>query len=184
MSVPVPKFVKGQKVWDSWPVSRNKALQCPDCFGAHKWKAISPAGQEYEMNCPRCASSYHSYGQISLTYSEYVAASRMLTIGSIRIDTESDHPVSYMCVETGVGSGTIHYEEHLFATEAEALAHSANRAIEQNQANPHQVERFKGILKVSDYQLSNALMESALELQAKAQRAMAQVPKRRKARAN
>jgi hypothetical protein len=45
----------------------------------------------------------------------------------VRIDTaqkqdEDYHPVSYMCLETGVGSGAVYYEHRMFDTEEAALA--------------------------------------------------------------
>jgi enhancing lycopene biosynthesis protein 2 len=45
-----------------------------------------------------------------------------LTIGSVRIDTNHESPIEYMCVETGVGSGSVWDERQLYASREEAEA--------------------------------------------------------------
>jgi hypothetical protein len=43
------------------------------------------------------------------------------TIGSVQIDSaDQERPVRYMCVETGVGTGTVYDEKNLFKTHPEA----------------------------------------------------------------
>jgi hypothetical protein len=55
-----------------------------------------------------------------------------LTIGQVTVvDPKPDHhthAVTYMCNETGVGSGQNYYESSLYATEAEAMAEATNEA--------------------------------------------------------
>ncbi len=71
----------------------------------------------------------------SLARQRAVASARTLTIGSVRIDTAArdySEPVEYMCVETGIGSGSVYRESHLFETESAALvAAEAENRIEQ-----------------------------------------------------
>ena len=54
------------------------------------------------------------------------AGVRVLTIGSVQINTHRSYPeaelVNYMCHETGIGSGNVYRESELFADEAHAKA--------------------------------------------------------------
>ena len=79
-----------------------------------------------------------------------------LTVGSIQIDTASrnGHPVSYMCRETGVGSGQIYYENMLHPTEEEARSKAqaevaAKEAVRA--ATPERLEKVRfGSLQLKD----------------------------------
>ena len=104
-----PKYEIGDKVWRAYTTVEHFQHDCPDCLGEKEWKAESPAGTKYTFPCPRCSSMYQSNSALSLKYRKFVPSTQLLTIGSVRLDTaDKDHPVSYMCVETGVGSGSIH----------------------------------------------------------------------------
>ena len=43
-----------------------------------------------------------------------------MTVGSVQIDTASDKPTRYMCLETGIGSGALYEEDRLHLTLEEA----------------------------------------------------------------
>ncbi len=136
--------------------------KCPDCFDSRKWAATSPAGVSYEFSCPRCSVSYHGNDELRLDYAQFTESVMKLTIGSVRIDTnDQEHPVSYMCRETGVGSGSVYYEGDLFPTHDEAMAASAVRAAEQNRTTPWVVKQYNKRLSLSDYQLQNAIAKHA-----------------------
>jgi len=111
------RFKIGQTVWTAEAVDKAVYVECPDCKGSQKWIATSPVGENFEFPCPRCTR--HDVWKLANHTS--VATTRKLTIGSVRIDTaDRDSPVSYMCHETGVGSGTVWRETRLAATEEEA----------------------------------------------------------------
>lgn len=159
------KFSVGDKVFRSGTWTVQKQHPCPDCKGVKKWEATSPAGGKYEMNCPRCSERFLSDDALNLKYSEFAPSVEELTIGSVRVDTNDDeNPVSYMCRETGVGSGTVHYERDLFHTKDEAKAAAESKAKAQNLTTSWVVKQYDKTLSLSDYQLSNATIKSAKDI--------------------
>lgn len=83
------------------PISgtEGRNAECPDCYGR------GSKGVDYPV--PERAEA--------------------LTIGQVQVLTRGKtdravKEVTYMCKETGVGSGTVHREENLFLTAEEALA--------------------------------------------------------------
>lgn len=153
------KFSIGEKVHFAGTHMVQKKHPCPDCKGSRKWQAESPAGGKYEFSCPRCSERYLSEQSLSLAYSQFDPYSRELTIGSVRVDTADDKPIVYMCVETGVGSGSIYREDDLFASEDEAMKAAKIKADLQNATNSWVVKQFDKTLSLSDYQLENALIK-------------------------
>lgn len=117
-TIPTPRFAIGDTVY--WPdvVQETAVLPCPDCNGTQKWEAVSPAGESFPMPCPRCSAS-----QAELRTYKFSGTVRKLTIGSVRLDTSGSDPVEYMCLETGIGGGSIYRESRLGATEDEAKQH-------------------------------------------------------------
>ena len=109
-------------------------VPCPDCLGTRGWHAVLPSGEEMEIKCPTCTFGYEARGTVpefTVTYEV-----QRLTIGSVRVDTKGwrDGVVSYMCVETGVGSGSIYYEKNLYSTFEEANEAGPSRMDEQRRA--------------------------------------------------
>lgn len=155
------KYSVGDKVFQATTHVVQKRHDCPDCLGAGKWSAKSPAGGHYEFSCPRCSSSYQSDRSLSLSYSQHTGMVTPLTIGSVRGDTASDESVSYMCRETGVGSGSVYYEKVLFPTHEEAARHAEALAAGRNLETPWIVKQYEKTLSVCDYQLQNAIMIAA-----------------------
>lgn len=128
-----PKFSIGDKVFFVSTTTTTGRHDCPDCGGSKVWEAKSPAGQTIEMDCPRCTRRHYDAG-LSLDYTKSVPWVRELTIGSVRIDTAAEKPISYMCQETGVGSGSVYYEESLFSDRDYADAEAARMcAIKQGE---------------------------------------------------
>lgn len=151
------KFSVGDKVWKADLTTKKMQHPCPDCLGVGRWKATSPAGTEYTFSCPRCSARYNGNHEARLSYTVYAPWIRPLTIGSIRIDTsDKERPVSYMCDETGIGSGTIHDEEKLFFTQEEAFAAAQIRADECNTKTEWVAKQYQETLDVCDYQLVEA----------------------------
>ena len=136
-NLPTPKFTIGQTVW--YPGTHDTTAQypCPDCLGTRKWTVTTPAGLTLSTDCQRCATHYRTNDMPSLSYRVKEPAPRQLTIGSIQINTapysEQDGQVSYMCPETGVGSGQVYQEKLLCATEEEA------REIAQAECDVHNI---------------------------------------------
>lgn len=160
------KYSVGDKVWFADTIVENKQHPCPDCLGERKWKAISPAGAEFEFACPRCSNRYLSDHRLSLNYAAHVPSVRQLTIGSVQFNSASgswDEGARYMCVETGVGGGSVYNEDRLFETEEEALAHAHALAATANSTITHIVEQYNKTLDISDYQLENAQTKLAKE---------------------
>lgn len=156
------KFSIGDVVYKAWTTTVSKQHPCPDCKGSRKWKAVSPAGGEYEFPCPRCAARFMSNRDLSLDYSEFAPSVHKLTIGSVRVDTSSqDRPVEYMCRETGIGSGTIHDQADLFPTEEEAMRAAELKAKAQNSTTEWVVKQYDKSLSLSDYEIENAALKSA-----------------------
>jgi hypothetical protein len=121
----------------------------------------SPAGGQYECACPRCSASFQNERDLNLNYSQYVPAVGSLTIGSVRVDTNDERQNSYMCQETGVGSGSIYYEGDLFHTRDEAMVAAEAKAAAANLETEWVVKQYDRAVKLSDYQLSSAMIEAA-----------------------
>lgn len=159
------KYAIGDAVFHASTHVTKGAHECPDCKGSTKWKAVSPAGLEYQFPCPRCAASYNGDRDLLLTYPMHTPSVRQLTIGSVRIDTASDdRPVQYMCVETGVGSGSIYSEADLFTTREEAERVADVRAKLLNVEVPWIAKQYDKSLSVSDYTLENAALKNARDI--------------------
>ncbi len=160
MATITTKFSIGDTVYHAWTTTERKRHPCPDCLGARVWPAKSPAGREYQFDCPRCSTSYVSDRDLSLDYSVFAPSVNSLTIGQVRAQAGSDEQTQYMCRETGIGSGTLYYEKDLFATEAEALEAAKFKASVANKETPWVVEQYNKSLRVCDYQLSDASVKA------------------------
>ena len=153
------KFSIDDVVYKAGTAITQKQHPCPDCGGSKKWKAISPAGSEYEFACPRCTASYSSNNSLSLNYLSHVANVQRLRIGSVRTNTHGGKPFEYMCRETGIGSGTVHDELDLFTNEGDALEAAETKASMMNTENKTFVDRYDSTLRLSDFQLKDARTE-------------------------
>lgn len=174
MAVIETKYSIGDVVYFASTTMERKQHPCPDCKGERKWKAVSPAGEEYEFRCPRCSASYSSRDDLSLNYTAHTPIATRLTIGSVRHDSNGSHPNhtpknEYMCRETGVGSGSVYNEDRLFPTEAEALEFAKGFAGEANANTEWIVKLYDRALEMSDYEFSNAALKSADRARLRAQ---------------
>jgi hypothetical protein len=160
------KFNIGDVVYHATVTTERRSHPCPDCLGTRKWKAVSPAGAEFSFGCPRCGGQYHAKHDLTLDYSWWVPTASKRTIGSIKANTDKgdsyDGGNTYMCHETGIGSGSIYREAELFLTKEGALAHAQLKADEQN-ANPDGwvAKQYAGTLEVCDYELESAAIKAA-----------------------
>ena len=123
------KFKIGDIVWLADSSREEIRETCPDCLGTRYWSVTTPAGDEFECDCDTCRLGYEVRGFV--TRWDFVGRAPSLTIGSVRVDTDDEkHAVSYMAIETGVGTGLIWYEPRLFASKDDALKAAEARALE------------------------------------------------------
>lgn len=171
MAVIETKFSVGDAVWHAGTTTEAKQHPCPDCKGEKKWKVISPAGGEYTTACPRCSAFFNSDREMMLTYTAHVASVRRLTIGSIQYNSHPgsyDHGARYMCVETGVGGGSVYDEGRLFATEDEARVAAELIASNANSEVEWIAKLYNKTLEISDYQLESAALKVAKDERSRA----------------
>lgn len=134
----IPKYVIGDKVWCDNINRQAFKHECPDCKGTGHWSCTTPGGFTFTLPCQRCTQhAYLSDQRLRLDYYRWVPIVTLLTIGSVRTDTAAreGERVSYMCRETGVGSGNIYYEGRLFNTQEEAEVHGRIMAYIENFAS-------------------------------------------------
>lgn len=150
-----PKFNIGDAVFLAHSHMEQKKLPCPDCLGTNHWAAKSPAGTEYSFACPRCNSRYSSQDNLSLFYSSFEPAATNLTIGSIQFNSENERSkYQYMCVETGVGSGSVYHEADIFKDREAALeAAKIQCSIKNSDEGSLPKKTYDKALSVCDYQL-------------------------------
>lgn len=157
------KYSIGDTVFKATMHTKKMQRDCPDCMGSRKWKALSPAGREYDFACPRCNNSPYNR-DLSLEYQQYIPIVERLTVGSLRADSSAEDEgerVQYMCRETGIGSGAIHYEKALFATDIEAMAAATAMAATANVETKWIADLYNKTLELSNYQLSDAVKKAA-----------------------
>ena len=109
----------------------ERRTTCPDCLGRRAWACHTPAGDDFFVPCGTCFCAYASVGYLTDYCTDPLV--RKLTIGSVQYDSHRKE-IHYMCKETGVGSGTLWSEEHLFATEDEAMAAATVMAVDAERA--------------------------------------------------
>ncbi len=113
------KYNIGDKVWIGMTRWIDKSVKCPECEYGYI-KIILSTGAESRARCPVC------YGRNFKSSGDFHPVVESMTIGSVRYDSHAkvDEQFSYMCHETGVGSGSIWYEPHIFTTKEEAEGHA------------------------------------------------------------
>lgn len=164
MAIIETKYSIGDVVWYANTTTQAKQHPCPDCNDTKKWAAVSPAGNEYTFGCPRCSTRFNSHDELRLTYTAHVPTARRMTIGSVQFNSAKegwDAGARYMCLETGVGSGSVYEEARLFETESDALIYAQSLADTANATHPSIVAQYNRTLEISDYQLENGLLKKA-----------------------
>lgn len=153
---PLPKYRTGQTVYCVSVTHERETLPCPDCLGTRRWKVVTPAGAELTADCLRCGTYSEIRGVPSLHRNVWKPAVRRLTIGSLQIQTGRHHsePISYMAVETGIGSGSVYSESQLHPDEAAALSAAGAKAAAENaklDALPGRLDQYNfSRLQISD----------------------------------
>ena len=100
-------------------INQTPSRSCPDCYGRGynteweptQWNVIDPL----------------TIGQVRVEVESFKQDGMFSNIGTFDPD-KMEQKTQYMAYETGIGSGHIHNEEDLFASDADALAecHSRN----------------------------------------------------------
>lgn len=119
------KYSIGDKVWIGRTQWQDKSIVCPECVNGYI-KIQLKSGQESHAKCPVC------YGRGRYAVWDFYPSVEEFTIGSVGYDSASppEEQFSYMCIETGVGTGSIWYEHNIFTTKEEAEQYAA-RATER-----------------------------------------------------
>ena len=122
------KFKVGDVVWGAKSYKKDKRIQCPDCKGKLVWCVTLPNGEQFTVPCSTCERGFDG---CQGTITEWIQSPiiEQLTIGSVMMNSNDERPISYMCYETGIGSGRIHYEENLHKDKTLALKHATQKAI-------------------------------------------------------
>lgn len=143
------KFSNGDRVF--WATTRTayKKLPCAEC---NETGRLAIQGKTMTVDCYEC------YGKGYFdTWSEIEPDAREMTIGRVEVriadspgvagsdfdnyKPKSEREEQYMCVETGVGSGSIYHVGDLFATEAEALDRAVWKVVEAKKYRAEEAER-------------------------------------------
>ena len=141
IDIPIPKYKIGDIVWADLGYYGETKVVCPDCLGKQEWDVKTPAGESFKLGCGTCEQGWNNSVGYIAKYGPVAKVSR-LTVGSVRTDTASkDEPISYMCVETGIGSGVVYRENQLYFLESEALAAANKSAIEHTKYITEQNEQ-------------------------------------------
>ena len=146
MATLATKFNLGDQVWKVYPTTEQLELPCRFCRGGGWVKAKGANEETCQVKCPECGVN----AAVTLgSWPEWRVEHRPLRIGLIRLqvaDTGTDNGHSadnmnparaervggenreeYMCWSTGVGSGTVHHVEDLFARREEAEEEAKRR---------------------------------------------------------
>ena len=124
------KYSIGDKVWKINQAMPKVWLPCTFCEGHEKPQSALADPTEIvgldgnKRRCPECIGLGGHHARHKLAW----AVVDELTIGQVGYRSSSkETEESYMCVETGVGGGTIHYVDTLYPTKKEAQAECDRR---------------------------------------------------------
>lgn len=145
------KYSIGDVVYHGRNTVAAGSVECPDCKGTKEWAVTTPAGDTMAAPCSTCDGVYGPTGAVPR--SVRVPVVDRLTIGSVRFDSNENgmDAVSYMCIETGIGSGQIWYQGRLRATreEAEVDAVSSVEISERTIAEANKAHREDQLRKAA-----------------------------------
>ena len=131
------KFSLDDRVWTIKEESTKEWIRCTACPG---WdnpvssfieRTTVVLGNDEAYTCPECMGDG---GRHVFTDKRWVLGN-LLTIGLVQVKVfGSDREETYMCKETGVGSGRVYYVHKLYATEllAQLDCDIKNKALEED----------------------------------------------------
>lgn len=162
LGLPTPKYGIGDRVYRYFVIHDKVPLVCPDCGDKREVRVVFPDGRELKAGCPRCTDTSYHLGQRlpALLKPVFRLEIQALTIGSVKIDTSGHYgePISYMCNETGVGSGTVYDEGRLFKTPEEAADAGALDVKRQQEALDAHPDTIK-VQSIGRLNITDALIE-------------------------
>ena len=124
-----PQYEIGDKVYKAGTDYTDARVSCPDCLGTLKWTVVFADGEAVQVDCQTCKRGYMPpCGYI--VYKQWQPSVDLLTIGQIH-GWSPDEGFSYMCDETGIGSGTVHRESDLFSDKTCAETAAQIKHVEQ-----------------------------------------------------
>jgi hypothetical protein len=115
------RYELGDTVWGLAMHPHRFWKVCDVCHGTKK---VSLVDSELTAYCP--AKGCDNGGKVSVSMGT-VFEVRELTIGQVRIQRGYDPSTTYMCKETGVGSGRVWNEDLLFPTEQDATNYARSQ---------------------------------------------------------
>ena len=141
------KYNIGDVVYHGCADSVQRAVKCVDCDGTGEVTVTPAAGKPWKVKCPPC------YGKGTLLEYGYDPKVESMTIGSVRFNSNDAHnPVTYMCRETGVGSGSVWsekslHETHEIAARAAMIDVQAHLEAREARAKEHRANALRQSLR-------------------------------------
>ena len=123
---PDPQYRLGDEVWKLQVHNRRRERVCDVCEGSGR---VAVTGTDKKAYCPEGCSLGKLYEDDPTKYWEIVP----LTIGKVSVEQYANKvEIEYMAHQTGVGSGTIHKEDDLFVTVADAETEAQKRGAQES----------------------------------------------------
>ena len=137
------KYSIGDKVVKIGFNRKQENVKCDACSG--RGGLVLDNGDT--TRCPKCRNrgfvtvwhdqvwqilGTYRIGQVNAKITNIISDGDFDNVGHQGDDTDTKYEISYMCYETGIGSGTVHYENTLYE----------NRYMAQNECNKR---NFSGI---------------------------------------
>lgn len=128
-----PLYEIGDRVYAAQSNYAKERTKCPYCDGTGYW-TLKTALEEIQVACGVCGGPWDEVRGY-LTNSKWKGEVINLTIGQIRVEEGNEKcKIQYMCEETGIGSGSLWYENKLFRdyNEARMAADEEAKETEEN----------------------------------------------------
>ena len=118
------KYSVGDQVYVAHAVYGTRRETCQDCDGKGEFPV---EGKDFAILCPTCCGAWdEKRGWRDVA--EWQPKVELLTIGQVRVQIGGgEDRISYMCRETGVGSGAVWNEEDLLPSRDLADKRAAQR---------------------------------------------------------
>ena len=162
-------FQMGEKVFVGDVSREGYDITCPLCEGSKTATLNGCNHIEETIPCPYCKRGFEVRGTIHVF--DVRPMVRNLTIGSVRYDDSDNRgPWSFMCIETGVGSGLVYRCDRIRRSEADATKDAEEQA-QQMRAYLEQenLKRFshtkRDVLLKQEYIETQALKAKVRELE-------------------
>ena len=112
------KYSVGDIVFSADVKITSKPITCPDCLGTGKCVVVLATQEKIDVDCLICNRERWQNDVGMFAYNIFTPNVEKLTIGQVSFENNQGR---YMCVETGIGSGSVYNEIDLYDTEDKAL---------------------------------------------------------------